>query len=166
MKKVIKERTKVENYTVYQATDGTEFNSEAECAEYEASARGVLRGRLKEFIVNDKYDCWDLMGGNEDNQCLAIAVPTKEAKYIILQNYYLDQSWILTASNPEHKARIDNTVQQAFENNDIVLFGINCDGDLYLIDTRMNIINRLNSLDKKDESEGKNSGAENGSNAG
>ena len=159
MKKVTKERTKVEEYVMYQATDGTEFNSEAECAEYEASARGVLRGRLKEFIVNDKYDCWDLMGGNEDNQCLAIAVPTEEAKYVILQNYYLDQSWILTSSNPEHKARIDNTVQQAFENNDIVLFGLNCDGDLYLIDTRMNIINRLNNLDKKDDTEGENHGA-------
>lgn len=157
MKKVIKERTKVEEYVMYQATDGTEFNSEAECAEYEASARGVLRGRLKEFIVNDKYDCWDLMGGNEENQCLAIAVPTEEAKYVILQNYYLNHSWILTASNLERKARIDNTVQQAFENNDIVLFGLNCDDELYLIDTRMNIINRLNSLDKKDESEGENS---------
>ena len=151
MKEIIKDKTIVEHYTVYQATDGTEFKTQEECAEYEASARGVLRGRLKEFIVSDKYDCWDLMGGNEENQCLAIAVPTEEAKYVILQNYYLDQSWILTSSNPEHKVRIDNTVQQAFENNDIILFGINCDGSLYLIDTRMNIINRLNNLDKKDE---------------
>lgn len=149
MKKITKERTKVEEYVMYQATDGTEFNSEVECANYEASARGVLRGRLKEFIVNDKYDCWDLMGGNEENKCLAIAVPTEEAKYIILQNYYLDQSWILTSSNTEHKARIDNTVQQAFENNDIVLFGLNCDGDYYFINSRQNIIDNLNNLTEK-----------------
>lgn len=156
MKKVIKERTKVEEYVMYQATDGIEFNTQEECASYEASAKGVLRGRLKEFIVNDKYDCWDLMGGNENDTCLAVAVPTEEAKYVILQNYYLDQSWILESNNPSYKEKIDNAVQQAFENNDIVLFGLNCDGDLYLIDTRMNIINRLNNLDKKDESEGQN----------
>lgn len=151
MKEVKEEIQRVETRIHYEAVDGTEFKTQEECAEYEASARGVLRGRLKEFIVSDKYDCWDLMGGNKENQCLAIAVPTEEAKYVILQNYYLDQSWILTSSNSEHKVRIDNTVQQAFENNDIILFGINCDSSLYLIDTRMNIINRLNNLDKKDE---------------
>lgn len=165
MKKITKECTKVEEYVMYQATDGTEFNSEAECVAYEETERGVLRGRLKEFIVNDKYDCWDLMGGNENDTCLAIAVPTEEAKYVILQNYYLNQPWILESNNPSHKERIDNAVQQAFENNDVVLFALNDVDNLYLIDTRMNIINRLNNLDKKDESEGKNSGAENGSNA-
>ena len=151
MKEIIKERTNIEKYIMYQATDGTEFNSREECANYEASARGVLRGRLKEFIVNDSYDCWDLMGGDEYNACLAITVPTEEAKDVILQNYYLDQSWILESSNSAHKERVDNAVQQAFENNDIIFFGLNCDDDLYLIDTRMNIINRLNSLDKKEE---------------
>ena len=154
MKKITKEHTKVEEYVMYQATDGTEFKTQEECAEYEASARGVLRGRLKEFIVSDKYDCWDLMGGNEENQCLAIVVPTEEAKYVILQNYYLDQAWILKLDNSKHKERVDNAVQKAYENNDIILFGLNCDDDLYLIDTRMSIIDRLTNLDKKDDSEG------------
>ena len=154
MKEVIKERTNVEKYKVYQATDGTEFKTLEECAEYEASARGVLRGRLKEFIVNDRYNCWDLLGVDEENQCLAIVVPTEEAKYVILQNYYLDQAWILKPNNSKHKERVDNAVQKAYENNDIILFGINCDDNLYLIDTRMSIIDRLTNLDKKDDSEG------------
>jgi hypothetical protein len=154
MKKITKEHTKVEEYVMYQATDGTEFNSEVECAEYEASARGVLRGRLKEFIVNDRYNCWDLLGGDEENQCLAIVVPSEEAKYVILQNYYLDQAWILNPDNSKHKERVDNAVQKAYENNDIILFGFNCDDGLYLIDTRMSIIDRLTNLDKKDDSEG------------
>lgn len=154
MKEVIKERTNVEKYKVYQATDGTEFKTLEECAEYEASARGVLRGRFKEFIVNDKYNCWDLLRGEEENQCLAIVVPTEEAKYVILQNYYLDQAWILKPNNSKHKERVDNAVQKAYENNDIILFGINCDDNLYLIDTRMSIIDRLTNLDKKDDSEG------------
>lgn len=153
MKEVIKERTKVEEYVMYQATDGTEFNTQEDCASYEASAKGVLRGRLKEFIVNDSYDCWDLMGGDEEHQCLAIAVPTEEAKYVILQNYYLDQAWILKPDNSRYKERVDNAVQKAYENNDIILFGLNCDDNLYLIDTRMSIIDRLTNLDKKDDSE-------------
>ena len=113
-----------------------------------------MRGRLKEFIVSDRYNCWDLLGGDEENQCLAIAVPTEEAKYVILQNYYLDQAWILNSDNSKHKERVDNAVQKAYENNDIILFGLNCDDDLYLIDTRMSIIDRLTNLDKKDDSEG------------
>jgi len=153
MKEVIKERTKVEEYVMYQATDGTEFNTQEDCASYEASAKGVLRGRLKEFIVNDRYNCWDLLGGDEEHQCLAIAVPTEEAKYVILQNYYLDQAWILKPDNSRYKERVDNAVQKAYENNDIILFGLNCDDNLYLIDTRMSIIDRLTNLDKKDDSE-------------
>ena len=148
MKEIIKERTNIEKYTMYQATDGMEFNTQEDCYNYEASARGVLRGRLKEFIVNDSYDCWDLMGGNEDNQCLAIAVPTEEAKYVILQNYYLDQPWILESSNSAHKERIDNAVNQAYKDQDVILFGVNSDDCLYLIDTRFNIIKRLEDLTK------------------
>lgn len=137
--------------TLYEAIDGKTFRSREECETYEASARGVLRGELKKYIVNEGYNCWDLMGGSEDNMCIAVAVPTEEAKRVVLQNYYLDQPWLLTDSNTSYKERIDNAVQQAYENNDIILFGINCDDDLYLIDTRMNIINRLNGLDKKEE---------------
>lgn len=151
MKEIQIERKVYDTY--YEAVDGTQFKVREECEKYEQSALGVLRAKLKDYIVNDKYDCWDLMGGNEDNKCLAISVPTEEAKDIILQNYYLDQPYLLKEDYGVFRKKIENKMQQAYENNDIVLFGLNCDDCLYFIDTRMNIINRLNSLDKKEETE-------------
>ena len=147
MKEIIKES--VQKYTVYQAVDGTEFDTREECQAYDSSARGVLRGRLKDLIVNDKYDGWELMGG-EDNTILAISVPSQTAVDIILQNYYLDNPWILEDSKEEFRNKLILAVTQAYKEGDVVLFGLNCDDELYLIDTRNNIINRLNNLDKKE----------------
>ena len=150
MKEVTKEHTKVEKYVVYQAVDGTEFNSKEDCEAYDSSAKGVLRGKLKALTVNDEYNGWDLMGGNEDNPIIAVKIPTEADIDIVLQNYYLDQPWILNNS-PVHLEKVKNAVNQAYKEGDIVLFGINCDDELYFIDTRNNIINRLNNLDKKEE---------------
>ena len=146
MKEVTKEHKTT--YTVYQAVDGTEFNAKEDCEQYENTARGVLRGKLKSLIVNDIWNGWDLMGGNEDNQIVAVKVPDENSIDIVLQNYYLDQPWILGESNICRRENFVKAVHQAYKEQDVVLFGINCDGDLYLIDTRNNIINRLNTLDK------------------
>ena len=148
MKEVTKER--VQKYTVYQAVDGTEFNTREECQEYDNSAKGVLRGKLKDLIVNDKYNGWDLMGGNEDNAIIAVKVPTEADIDIVLQNYYLDNPWILQDGREEFRNELILTVNQAYREQDVILFGINCDADLYCIDTRKNIIDRLNKLDRKE----------------
>ena len=151
MKEITKERTKVEKYVVYQAVDGTEFNSREDCEAYDNSAKGVLRGKLKALTVNDEYNGWDLMGGNEDNDIIAVKVPTEADIDIVLQNYYLDQSWILKDGRKEFRNKVILAVNQAYKEQDVILFGINCDDDLYFIDTRHNIVNRLNNLDKKEE---------------
>ena len=151
MKEITKERTVTEMYTVYQAVDGTEFNTIEECQKYDNSARGILRGKLKNLIVNDKYNGWDLMGGYEDNSVIAVKVPTDADIDIVLQNYYLDHPWILNDDREECRNKLIFAVHQAYIEQDVILFGINCDENLYLIDTRNNIINRLNNLDKKEE---------------
>lgn len=153
MKEITNERIKVEKYIVYQAVDGTEFDFKEECESYEASARGVLRGKLKALIVNDRWNGWDLMGGNEDNQVIAVAIPKESDIDTVLHNYYLDQPWILQDNNTLAKEKVVNAVNQAYKEQDVILFGLNCDDDLYLIDTRNNIIDRLNKLDKKEEKE-------------
>ena len=150
MKEVTKERTKVEKYVVYQAVDGTEFSTREECQAYDDSAKGVLRGKLKELIVNDKYNGWDLMGGNEDNTVIAVKVPTEADIDIVLQNYYLDNPWILDDCHKASRSELILAVNQAYREQDVILFGINCEDDLYFIDTRNNIIDRLNKLDKKE----------------
>jgi hypothetical protein len=150
MKEIIKERTVTEKYTVYEAVDGTQFDFKEDCEKYDNSAKGVLRGKLKDLIVNDEYNGWDLMGGNENNNIIAVKVPTEADIDIVLQNYYLEHPWVLNDSKEEYKNKLILAVNQAYRRQDVVLFSLNCDDKLYLIDTRNNIINRLNNLDKKE----------------
>lgn len=154
MKEITKERTITEKYTIYEAIDGTQFDFKEDCEKYDNSARGVLRGKLKKLIVNDRYDCWDLMGGNEDNVCIAVKVPTEIDIDIVLQNYYLDQPWVLDDSREEYRNKLILAVNRAYREQDVILFGLNCDDNLYFIDTRNNIIDRLNKLDKKEAENG------------
>jgi len=151
MKEITKERTKVEKYIVYEAVDGTEFDFKEDCEAYDNSAKGVLRGKLKALIVNDEYNGWDLMGGNEANTIIAVKVTTEADIDVVLQNYYLDRPGILMDENQESKAKLILAVNQAYREQDVILFGFNCNDDLYLIDTRNNIIDRLNKLDKEEK---------------
>ena len=138
-------------YTVYEAVDGTEFRDRAECERYENSARGVLRGKLKKITLDDAHNCWDVMGGEEEHVCLALAPKTQEDVDVILQNYYLDNNWILADDSKSYREKREKAVQEAFENKDVVLFGLNDEDNMYYINTRQNIINNLNNLGKKEE---------------
>lgn len=149
MKEVRKET--VTPYTVYEAVDGTEFRDRAECERYENSARGVLRGKLKKITLDDTHNCWDLMGGEENYVCLALAPKTQEDVNVILQNYYLDNTWVLANDYKTSRERVEKAAQEALENKDVVLFGLNDDDNMYYINTRQNIINNLNNLGKKEE---------------
>ena len=73
IKKVVTREVK-ETFTGWEAIDGTFFDDKAECKKYEESAKGVLRGKLAKLIVNKKYNGWELLGGYEDNQILAIII--------------------------------------------------------------------------------------------
>ena len=149
MKEVRKETVTL--YTVYEAVDGTEFRDKAECEKYEKSAKGMLRDKLQKIILDDTHNCWDVMGGEEDFVCLALAPKTQEDVDVILQNYYLDNPWILQDTGESYKERLNKGLTEALENKDVVLFGVNDDDNMYYINTRQNIINNLNNLGKKEE---------------
>ena len=138
-------------YTVYEAVDGTEFRDKAECEKYENSARGILRSKLKKITLDSSHNCWDVMGGNEDNVCLALAPKTQEDIDVILQNYYLDNPWVLQNTRENFKEKLNKSLSEALKNKDVILFGLNDNDDMYYINTRQNIINNLNNLGKKEE---------------
>lgn len=150
IKKVVTREVK-ETFTGWEAIDGTFFDDKAECKKYEESAKGVLRGKLAKLIVNKKYNGWELLGGYEDNQILAIKPTSKEDIDVIIQNYYLDQPYFLRDDMTTKRLEIETKIGNALECNDIVLFGLNCDEDLYFIDARMNIVDRLLNLEKDEQ---------------
>jgi len=143
MKEVTKE--KVQKYTMYEALDGTEFNDKAECEKYEESAKGVIRARIAKLIVG-KANEWDLLAGCDDHEVIGIKMQTGRDLEYVKQFLMIECTWY--NNNPVARDEIFGIMEKAYNNDDIVLFGINCDGDYYWINARQNIIDNLISLDK------------------
>lgn len=148
MKEVTKERKS--SYTVYEAVDGTEFYTKEECAVYEASAKGVIRAKITKLIAG-KGNEWDLLAGDECHEIIGIKMQTEKDVDTVKQFFLMECSWY--QNKPNAVENIFNIIDTAFEKKDIVLFGINCDGEYYWINSRQNIVNNLLNLDKKEENE-------------
>jgi len=144
MKKL--EKDLITKYTVFQAVDGTEFPQKEECEKYEASALGVLRGKIKKLIACEPKDAWTLMGGYDDHQVIAIKPQIEADVDTILQWYYLEHPYILENHRKSEKENFEEVITEAWKNDDVVLFGINYEKEYYFINSRKNIINNLNSL--------------------
>lgn len=142
MKEVTKE--KVQKYTVYAALDGTEFDDKAECKKYEKSAKGVLIARIAKLIVG-KGNAWTIMGGYEDSNVVGFKMQTGRDLEYVKQFLLMKCSWY----SKEKCEEIFGVMQKAYDNDDIVLFGINCEGDYYWINSRQNIIDNLMNLGKE-----------------
>ena len=151
MKEITKERTKVEKYKVYEAVDGTEFNTLEECVKYDNSALAVARGKTQNLIVSDGNDAWSLMGGCDDHEVVAIKLWNSTDTDTFLQWLYLECPWYLYDSHNERKAEVEAIVRTAYNRDDVILMGKNCEGDYYFINSRQNIIDNLMALDKKEE---------------
>lgn len=153
MKQITKEKTTP--YMVYQAVDGTEFDNAEECLQYEKSALGMLKTKLKKYIVweGNEYDLWR---NDTDNNIIAVELKTQEAVDTLLHIYYLQHSYLLSDEYKKTRETFEAVVNDTFENEDLLILGINCDNEYYYIDSRHNIVIRLLDLDKKDDSEGTN----------
>ena len=149
MKEVVKERTHVEKYKVYQASDGAEFINYEECRKYEDSALGVVRGNIAKLIVGRSNDAWELMGGNDDNSIIAVKMSCAADVDLVKQLFLIEHPYYDDETRQLLKQKKFNIIDNAYNNSDVVLFGINCDGDYYFINSRQNIIDNLNNLTGK-----------------
>ena len=149
MKEIEKECTRVEKYKVYQATDGTEFINYEECKKYEDSALGVVRGNITKLIAGRADDAWDLMGGNDDNSVIAIRMYCAADVDLVKQLFLLEHPYYNKDESKELKQKKFDIIDTAYNKGDVVLFGINCEGDYYFINSRQNIIDNLNNLTEK-----------------
>lgn len=151
MKQITKEKTMP--YMVYQAVDGTEFDNAEECLQYERSAQGMLKAKLKKYIVweGNEYDLWR---NDTEYNTVAVELKTQEAVDTLLHIYYLQHSYLLLDEHKKRREVFEALVDETFKNKDLLILGINCDNEYYYIDSRNNIVSRLLNLDKKDDSEG------------
>lgn len=147
MKEVTKE--KVQKYTVYEALDGTEFHDKDECKRYEDTALCVLKSKIKNLIVTDEVDAWNLIGGYEDNSVFGVKVSTVEDADILKQWLLLEYPYLQEEEHIGRKEKEFNKIDSAI--GDIYLLGINCDREWYVINSRQNIVDNLVNFGKKEE---------------
>lgn len=150
MKEIVKERTKVETYSMYQAADGTVFDTKEECEKYEQTARFVLNTKFKRLVVKETTE-WDLFhAGSDENIVYAVRLEKEADADTVMQLYCHDNSWI-NQSEENYKEKTYNLIFSAFVNGDILFVGENCDGEIYLITTRNKIIDNLNNIGADNE---------------
>ena len=153
MKEITKECTKVEKYTVYEATDGTEFRTREECEKYEQTAHAVVRTKFLKLVVDEKTE-WEFFDvGSDENTTYAIKMNTQEDADTVLQLYYIDNPYVLKDEEApkRYKERAFNLVNTAYKEQDILFVGENYDGNIYIINTRNNMIKNLLNIDKDKE---------------
>lgn len=146
MKEVKREvkREVVDTIIEYYAYDGTKFNSEKECKKYESTA---ACGQCK---VSEDHSAWDLMGGYDDNTVTAFKPQCKSDVDALCQFLVFNSPWLNIEGREEMRDRYFKIIEDAYKNGDVVLFGVNCDGDYYFINSRQNIIDNLMKLDKEE----------------
>lgn len=80
------------------------------------------------------------MGGCDDHDIVVVKMNTATDLDIVKQ-------WLLLEC-PYYNFEI---FEDAYNNGDVLIFGMNCDGEGYFINSRQNIINKLSSFDKPKE---------------
>ena len=149
MKEIKKEKTITQTYLEYEALDGTIFSDKEECEIYDKSALGVLNYKVNRLKVGkEDMDCWDLCCGCDDNKCFALKPELPEDKDTILQWYLGHTPYLLNDAYKDSVNNIASKIQCALNERDIIFFGVNCDDEPYIMNTRNNIINNLKAFDK------------------
>lgn len=148
MKKVI--RDKVVKVTEYEAVDGTVFQSETECKEYELTAKAVLGSRVKKLEI-ETTDMMTLLCGDSDTKVHAYRIINEKEADIILQFLYIQNPYLLEDADhcKARVAEIESIVETAWKATGIVLLAETYDNGWYFVDSLQNIISRLNELNNK-----------------
>jgi len=156
MKEIKKEIIRKDYTYQYESFDGNLWDTKEECEKYEKSAEGVLKLKFQNLIV-DKQNAWDLMRGYEDNDVIGLKLTKEEDKDTVLQLYLLLNPHLLNDSEryKEYLEQYRSYINEAFEKKDLLLMGINCEGDYYFIGPRNKFIENLKNFGKSIKSEKK-----------
>ena len=144
MKEITKE---VKNtYTVYQASDGTEFNSKEECKKYEDTAKCLLLTKYKPLVKKtvSEYDVFNT--GSEEYMVDILQCLRDEADIdvlIQLHRLYNGSKKI----NDDFYNNLRSKLEKCFEDKDIILIGRGTEYDgydnFYVLTTLQEISNNI-----------------------
>ena len=115
--------------TVYVAADGTEFDDPNECAKYDKSAVGVLKGRVKEMAIKDADEEAIFNCGNSENRVL-VCIPKNQEDIDTIK-----QLIFATGGDERYANKLDGCINKVV----LVFF---CYDDYIYIDTLNDVVFR------------------------
>ena len=145
MKEVEFKKETIEYIKKYVAYDEEVFDSKEECQKYENSAKCILKHRFKQHVINDTFNEWDLLStGDSDHLIDIVEIPDDDAIKDIVQYYSFCHSYM----TEECLEKFTSKVKKAYNEEELLIFGYNYENDLYFIDSRNNIVSRLNNISR------------------
>ena len=136
--------------TKYKTFDGIEFDDELEYNKYQKSAYYVLNSKVQKLMSRTKFSDCELFNniGFSNTEIYIIKLNNESDKDTVLQWYILMQSLY---NNQILINKYRDILDKAYENKDIIILSkIRNEEFYYIVDSKINIINKLNSL-LKDE---------------
>ena len=147
MKKIEKTETIEKKIIVYQAVDGTEFDSMTECEKYEKSAACVIKTKYNNLIVGTTNEA-DLLQGNSDTT-VDILQPKNDTdidiilQFIAYKCYYTPDSEVLKSYY--------NIIKSAIPTKEYLFVGRNYDDDwAWVIGTCTSIMDNITNIIRKE----------------
>ena len=144
MKEITKE---VKNtYTVYQAPDGTEFNSKEECKKYEDTAKCLLLTKYKPLVKKTVSE-YDVFNTGSDEYMMDILQYLRDETDIdiLIQLHRLYNSG--RKINDDFYNNLRSRLEKCFEDKDIILIGRGTEYDgydnFYVLTTLQEISNNI-----------------------
>lgn len=138
MKEVQKEIK--QHITVYEAIDGTEFNSKEECKKYEESAKCVLIAKYNKLVVRSasEFDIFNI--GSEEETINIIKINSLSDIDTILKLIALHSPTV--SRNPEWLQERESRLTDAYNSNSLVVIGRGYEGDCFYLSTTFNEIDK------------------------
>ena len=128
MKEITKEVKST--YIVYQASDGTEFNSKEECKKYEDTAKCLLLTKYKPLVKKTVTE-FDIFNTGSDEYMIDIIQCLRDEADIdvLIQLHRLYNS--SRSNNDDFYNNLRSRLEKCFENKDIILIGRGTEYDGY-----------------------------------
>lgn len=140
---ITKQESKVQ--CVYEAVDGTRFESLVECTNYEKTCLCVLNQRYKEYVIyNDsEYNIWN--AGSDEYFINFVKVPDQAAINVIFQMYCYYNSGMTS----DHNDRVYNRIKEACASGRTLVIGVgypNEDSFYIYEDTAEGIVEKIQDI--------------------
>lgn len=134
MKEIVKEVTRTEKITEYEAIDGTVFESCDECKKYDESARAVLMSKYKKLVIKtqNEYDTF-FYCGCEDNEVDIIRIKTKEDADLLKQIYFFINPYKKKGELDGYTIMEFEAIDRALKENDVLFIGRGYDDESFWV---------------------------------